>query len=105
MMKKVYFILIFLVISGISLTEIKAQSIDQKNQTVYKTSLKETPKEVKAVLKNYTGYKISSQAGYTQSKKGRIYHIRVQRGHFSNVLLIDEKGKVVGIESGEHRKK
>ena len=104
-MKKLHFILIFILLSGFGVANMKAQSTDQEGKTVYKTSLKETPKEVKAALKNYSGYKISSKATYTKTSKGKIYKVEVKRGHFSNFLLIDEKGKVVGIESGEHQGK
>ncbi len=101
-MNKLHFILIFILFTGFGVSNMNAQSTDQEGKTVYKTSLKETPKEVKAALKNYSGYKISSKATYTKTSKGKIYKVKVQKGHYSNILMIDEKGKVVGIESGEH---
>jgi len=87
------------------MADMNAQTTGQNNETVYKTSLKETPKEVKVALKNYSGYKISPKATYTRTSKGKVYRVEVKRGHFSNFILIDEKGKVIGLDSGEHQKK
>ncbi len=102
-MNKLGLILIFILFSGFGIANINAQNSIQDKEMVYKTSLKETPTEVKAALKNYSGYKISSKATYTKTNKGKVYKVEVKKGHFSNILLIDEKGKVIGIESGEHQ--
>lgn len=104
-MNKLHFILIFLLLSGFGISNMNAQSTEQNEKTVYKTSLKETPAEIKAALKNYSGYEITPKVLYTKTNKGKLYKIKVKRGHFSNFLLIDEKGKVVGIETGEHQGK
>jgi cytochrome oxidase Cu insertion factor (SCO1/SenC/PrrC family) len=105
MMKRIFYILVFMLVSGSGVNSMNAQNADQKEKVVFKTSVKETPAAVKEALKNYSGYKISSKATYTKTGKGKIYKVKVERGHFSNFLVIDEKGRVLGIETGEHPEK
>ena len=90
-MKKLHFILVFILFSGFGIAKINAQNSSLNKKAVYKTSLKEIPNEVKAALKNYSGYKISSKATYTKTNNGKVYKVEVKKGHFSNILLIDVK--------------
>ncbi len=101
-MKNIYFILVFIAISLFGMNGINAQTTEKNDEVVYKTTVKETPQKVKETLKDYSGYKISHKASYTKNSKGKTYKFKVEKGNWSHFLLIDENGKLVGIETGEH---
>ena len=91
---------IILVISFlfIGFNSVSAQDFERS----VKIATAEVPSKVKKTLKDYSGYKIEAQASYVKERgKGTIYAFTVQRKHSSYVLLINKKGKVVGIREGE----
>jgi len=69
---------------------------------VYKTTKAKTPAAVKKSLKDYADYNISNEVTFTNKGSEKIYKFKVQKGNWSHFLLINEKGKIVGIETGEH---
>ncbi len=103
-MKKIQYIAVFIGFAFLSLNSVNAQSTEETNKIVYKTTVKEAPQKVKESLKDYSGYKISQKASYTKNKKSKTYKFKVEKGNWSHYLLIDESGKIVGIETGEHNK-
>ena len=100
-MKKLLIPFLFFTALFLNAGTAQAQSVSVKKE-VYKTTLDKTPQGVRDVLKNYSGYKISSKATYTKTEKGSVYRVRVEKGNWSHFILIDEKGKIIGIETGEH---
>jgi len=81
-----------------------SQKEDTSNEIVLKTTISKSPQKVKEALKSYSGYVISSDATYTKKSDGsRIYKVQVTKRNWSHFLLINEKGKIIGIETGEHR--
>lgn len=103
-MKKLHILLLVLSISFFAVQNSYAQSASKNNnKVVYKTTKTETPKKVKESLTEYSGYKISNEVTYTKNSQGNsVYKFKVQKGHWSHFLLIDESGKIIGIETGEH---
>lgn len=99
-MKRLQILILVLSIAFFGIQNSNAQSVNEK--TVYKTTKTKTPQKVKASLKEYSGYKISNEVTFTKSSSGNIYKFKVQKGKWSHFLLIDESGKIVGIETGEH---
>jgi len=82
-----------------------ATSYAQKEQTiqeiVYKTTTSEVPVAVKEALQNYSGYEISKEASFTKKSTGTVYTFKLQKGPWTHLLLIDEKGKILGTRSAE----
>jgi len=77
--------------------------IGAKNEdTVFKTTKAKTPQKVKESLKDYSDYKISNEVTYIKKNNTNVYKFRVEKGNWSHFLLINEKGKIIGIETGEH---
>ncbi|MEN8186656.1 MAG: hypothetical protein ABFR05_05955 [Bacteroidota bacterium] len=103
-MKKVYFIIAVIGITFLSTQSTFAQ-VKKSNELVYKTTVTKTPQKVKETLKGYSNYKVSNEVTFTNNGEGKLYKVKVQKGAFSHYVLIDEKGKVKGIETGEHREK
>ncbi len=103
-MKKILYITMFIGFALFSMTSVNAQTTEKSDKIVYKTTVKETPQKVKEALKDYSGYKISQKASYTKNKNRKTYKFKVEKGNWSHYLLIDESGKIVGIETGEHNK-
>ena len=67
-----------------------------------KIATKEVPSKVQKALKDYAGYKIEEQATFTKKRgEGTIYAFKVHRKHSSYTLLINKKGKIIGIREGE----
>ncbi|HBS10939.1 MAG TPA: hypothetical protein DEO36_00095, partial [Flavobacteriaceae bacterium] len=63
---------------------------------------------VKETLKNYSGYTISKKVTYSLSKNKsteKIYAFRIERKNYPYYLLVNEKGKVMGIRSEEGNQK
>lgn len=102
-MKKINFITVFIVIALFSLNSVHAQKTKKSNEIVYKTTVKEIPQKVKETLKDYSGYKIFQKATFTKNSTGKMFKFKVEKGNWSHYLLIDERGKIVGIETGEHK--
>ena len=69
---------------------------------VYKTTKEQTPKKVKESLKDYSNYKIANEVTYVRKKESNVYKFKVEKGTWSHYLLINESGKIIGIETGEH---
>ncbi|MCK4562553.1 MAG: hypothetical protein KAT78_06575 [Flavobacteriaceae bacterium] len=101
-MKKLHILIVVLSIAFFGIQNSNAQSVNQSN-TVYKTTKTKTPEKVKVSLKEYSGYKISNEVTFTKNSKGNnIYKFKVRKGNWSHFLLINESGKIIGIETGEH---
>jgi hypothetical protein len=81
-----------------------AQANTKTINKVYKTTLTKTPFKVKDALKNYAKYKVYSEVTYSKNNNINVYRFKVQKGKYSHFLLIDENGKIKGIETGEHVK-
>ena len=79
-----------------------AQAGNKKEKAVYKTTKEKTPLKVKESLKDYSNYKISNEVTYVKKKDSNVYKFKVEKGSWSHYLLINEKGKIIGIETGEH---
>ena len=74
----------------------------KRRKKVYKTTKEKTPKKVKESLKDYSNYKISNEVTYMKKKDTNVYKFKVEKGTWSHYLLINESGKIIGIETGEH---
>ena len=81
-----------------------AQEVEQKEKekVVFKTTKAETPKKVKESLMDYSNYKISDEVTYMRKEDTKVYKFKVEKGSWSHYLLINETGKIIGIETGEH---
>jgi len=92
---KVILVIAFLFTGSISMSA-------QQAEKSIKIATAEVPTKVKKTLKDYAGYKIEEQASYIKKRgEGTIYAFTIQRKYSSFVLLINKKGKVVGIKDGE----
>jgi len=104
-MKNIKFLALMLCLTCFGMQSITAQSIDKKGDKVFKVQMIEVPDCVKETLKGYSGYKISKEVSYklksSNSKSDKIYRFKIERKTFPFVLLVSEKGKVIGIESNE----
>lgn len=74
----------------------------QEEKSVFKTTKEKTPKKVKESLMDYSNYKISEEVTYMRKKDINVYKFKVEKGSWSHYLLINETGKIIGIETGEH---
>lgn len=101
-MKRLHILLVVLSIAFFGIQNSNAQSVNEKDNTVYKTTMTKTPQKVKESLKEYSDYKISNEVTFIKKSKGNVYKFKVQKGNWSHFLLIDESGKIQGIETGEH---
>ncbi len=79
-----------------------AQEKSNIKEKVYSTTVSKSPEKVKETLKKYSGYIISNEASYTKKNDGNIYRIRVTKRNWSHFLLINEDGKIIGIDEEEH---
>ena len=98
-MKKLYILITVLFLSAFGMQDMHAQSNQEK---VFKTTKAKTPEAVKKSLKDYSDYNISNEVTFTKKSSGNIYKFKVQKGNWTHFLLINEKGKIIGIETGEH---
>ena len=74
----------------------------QRTEQATKIATINVPAKVQQVLKDYAGYKIDEQASYIKKRgEGTIYAFKIQRKYSSFTLLVNKKGKVVGIREGE----
>jgi hypothetical protein len=82
--------------------EKQEQQEQQEQKEVFKTTKEKTPAKVKESLKDYSNYKISDEVTYMRKKDINVYKFKVEKGSWSHYLLINETGKIIGIETGEH---
>ena len=102
-MRKLKVLIAAIAIAVFSVQHAAAQEPDPKvEKEVYKTTKDKTPMKVKESLKDYSNYKIADAVTYVKKNDNNIYKFRVEKGNWSHYLLIDEKGKIIGIETGEH---
>jgi len=89
----------FISIFGMQFTQAQQTKNAQIEQ---KLSTDETPAKVKEVLKKYSRYTISKEAT-VQKKSGnkKVYTFKIVKGNWTKYLLIDQKGKVLGVRSDE----
>ena len=67
-----------------------------------KIATTEVPTKVKNTLKNYAGYQIEQEATFVKKRgEGTIYAFKMQRKGWNYTLLVNKKGKVIGIRDGE----
>lgn len=92
----------FFGITLISICSISAQNDSNSDKVVHKTSIQKAPENVQATLKDYSGYKISQEVTYETKNKMTVYRFKLEKGNWTQYLLINEKGKVIGIDNGEH---
>jgi len=100
-MKSLRIIVVLLVITLFN-SQYAFSQAEKAKEEVYKTSIKKAPQKVQDALKDYSGYKIEKEATFTKKSKGNLYRFKVQKGNWSHYLLIDESGKIIGAETGEH---
>jgi len=74
----------------------------EKEKVEFKTTKEKTPKIVKESLADYSNYKISDEVTFVRKEDTKIYKFKVEKGSWSHYLLINETGKIIGIETGEH---
>jgi hypothetical protein len=101
-MKSLKIILTVLSLILFSVQDGFAQEGKQKEKEVFKTTKEKTPKKVKESLKDYSNYKISNEVTFVRKKDINVYKFKVEKGSWSHYLLINETGKIIGIETGEH---
>ena len=102
-MKSFRIVLMFIVFALLSVEGSFAQEgkgVEKKE--VYKTTKEKTPPKVKESLKEYSNYKIASEVTYVRKQNSNVYKFKVEKGTWSHYLLINESGKIIGIETGEH---
>ncbi len=98
-MRMIYILITVFFLAAFGMQDMQAQT---KQEKVYKTTKAKTPEAVKKSLKDYADYNISNDVTFTKKGSENIYKFKVQKGNWSHFLLINEKGKIVGIETGEH---
>lgn len=101
-MKSFKIIIMLFVFALFSVQGSFAQEGKKKENAVYKTTKEKTPVKVKESLKDYSNYKISNEVTYVKKKDINVYKFKVEKGTWSHYLLINESGKIIGIETGEH---
>ena len=101
-MKSLKIILTVLSLTLFSVQDGFTQEGKQKEKEVFKTTKEKTPKKVKESLKDYSNYKISNEVTFVRKKDINVYKFKVEKGSWSHYLLINETGKIIGIETGEH---
>ena len=102
-MKKLRILIALLAIGAITAQGVQAQEKDkEQKKEVYKTTKEKTPVKVKESLMDYSNYKIANEVTYVRKNDVNVYKFRVEKGNWSHYLLISEKGKIMGIETGEH---
>jgi len=101
-MKSLKIIVMFFVFALFSVQGSFAQDVKKAETEIHKTTKEKTPKKVKESLKDYSNYKIANEVTYVRKKDINIYKFKVEKGTWSHYLLINESGKIIGIETGEH---
>ncbi len=101
-MKKIQILIAILGFTFFSVQSTFAQTENNKvEEKVFKTTTSDVPQKVKETLKKYSGYKISKAATFIKKSNISVYRFTIQDGNWTYDLLIDEKGKVKGIDMGE----
>jgi len=100
-MKRLNILIAVLGFTFLSMQGTYAQTDNVDKKTVYKTTKVKTPEKVKEALNEYSGYKIDNDVTYTKVSGENVYKFKVKKGNWSHFILIDEKGKMIGIETGE----
>lgn len=101
-MKKIQILIAILGFTFFSVQSTYAQTENNKvEEKVFKTTTSDVPQKVKETLKKYSGYKISKAATFIKKSNINVYRFTIQDGNWTYDLLIDEKGKVKGIDMGE----
>ncbi len=102
-MKKLRILIALLAFGALTAQGVQAQEKDkEQKKEVFKTTKEKTPVKVKESLKDYSNYKIANEVTYVRKNDMNVYRFRVEKGNWSHYLLISDKGKIMGIESGEH---
>ncbi len=101
-MKRLYILITVLFLTAFGMQDMQAQTDQSNKGKVYKTTKAKTPEAVKKSLKDYANYNISNEVTFTKKSSGNVYKFKVQKGNWTHFLLINEKGKIIGIETGEH---
>ena len=107
-MKNIRIIVLLVAFVYLGLQSANAQSENKQSEKVFKVQQSEIPVSVKETLKNYSGYTISKKVTYSLSKNKsteKIYAFRIERKNYPYYLLVNEKGKVMGIRSEEGNQK
>jgi hypothetical protein len=102
-MKKLRILIVMLAFGAFTAQGVQAQEVEkEEKKEVRKTTKEKTPVRVKESLKDYSNYKIANEVTYVRKNDLNVYKFRVEKGNWSHYLLINEKGKIMGIETGEH---
>ena len=102
-MKKFRILIALLAFGALTAQGVQAQEKDkEQKKEVFKTTKEKTPVKVKESLKDYSNYKIANEVTYVRKNDMNVYRFRVEKGNWSHYLLVSEKGKIMGIETGEH---
>ena len=102
-MKKLRILIALLAFGALTAQGVQAQEKDkEQKKEVFKTTKEKTPVKVKESLKDYSNYKIANEVTYVRKNDMNVYRFRVEKGNWSHYLLVSEKGKIMGIETGEH---
>ncbi|PIE49043.1 MAG: hypothetical protein CSA39_04665 [Flavobacteriales bacterium] len=100
-MKKIRIAILVLGFAFLAVQATAAQENNEKEKT-YKVAKDKVPQAVKEKLKDFSKYTISDQVSYQKKSRGKkVYTFKVERKNFPFYLLINEKGKVLGIKSDE----
>lgn len=91
-----------LTLQGVQAQDRKKEDKEEVQKEVFKTTKEKTPVRVKESLRDYSNYKIANEVTYVRKNDVNVYKFRVEKGNWSHYLLISEKGKIMGIETGEH---
>ena len=101
-MKSFKIVIMLFVFALMSVQVSFAQEGKTAKKEIHKTTKEKTPKKVKESLKDYSNYEISNEVTYVRKKDINVYKFKVEKGTWSHYLLINESGKIIGIETGEH---
>lgn len=101
-MKKLQIIIALLGFIFFNIQHTQAQKKNNVQEKVYKTTVSKSPQKVKDALQSYSDYRISDNATYIKKNNSTIYKIQVTKRNWSHFLLINENGKIIGIDDGEH---
>jgi outer membrane lipoprotein-sorting protein len=89
-------LVIGILLSSFQLSRAQERTLETKIATA------EVPTKVQKALKDYAGFRIEEQATLTKKRgEGTVYAFKVHRKHSSYTLLINKKGKIIGIREGE----
>ena len=93
-------LVITILLTGFQVSSAQERTLETKIATA------EVPTKVQKALKDYSGYRIEEQASFTKKRgEGTIYAFKVHRKHSSYTLLINKKGKIIGIREGARMSK